>query len=94
MPKQFPEQEKTVPASIREIVCEVWFARGYRDAQLGRPYNRDYDLLNSDDQWSYERGRALAIACPDLGPFHNRKGGIRREVFTACRRAFAEGKMC
>lgn len=58
------EQEETIPVSVAWIMRRPTFALGVADARAGRRYHRDYDLWDTNDQWSYERGRAWALLTP------------------------------
>jgi hypothetical protein len=59
----------------------VTFALGVADARAGRGSHPDFDLWKTNDQWSYERGRAWAV----LTPRHielKRNGRITDEAIT------------
>jgi hypothetical protein len=58
------EQIPQVPVTIREIMEDRLFAVGITDARAHRPYPAHYDRWGVNDQESYERGRAWAMAAP------------------------------
>jgi len=50
--------------SIRWILSQPAFERGFTDGRANRGFSQEYDLLDIDAQWSYERGRCLAVVAP------------------------------
>ena len=62
--KDDDEQVPTRPVSARWIMSQPAFALGAADARAGRGTHRDYDLWDTNGQWSYERGRAWATLTP------------------------------
>jgi len=58
------EQVPTRPVSVLSIMSQPTFALGAADARAGRGAHRDYDLWDTNGQWSYERGRAWATLTP------------------------------
>jgi len=52
-------QVSTRPVTTRDIVASREFARGLEEVRKGLPPNWD-----SDDSWSYERGRAFGFIAP------------------------------
>jgi hypothetical protein len=75
------DQVTTTAVAIPAIMERVTFALGVADARAGRGSHPDFDLWKTNDQWSYERGRAWAV----LTPRHiklKRNGRIRVEAIT------------
>jgi hypothetical protein len=58
------EQIPTRPTSTLWIMSQPSFALGIADVRAGRGTHRDYDLWDTNGQWSYERGRAWATLTP------------------------------
>ena len=58
------EQIRTQSASALWIMSQPSFALGVADVRAGRDTHRDYDLWDTNGQWSYERGRAWATLTP------------------------------
>ena len=56
-------QVKTRTVSFKSVMRTAAFMRGVREARAGIPM--DYDAyengLNTDNQWSYERGRQFGL---------------------------------
>jgi len=80
-------QVPTVPTTIRQIMSHRLFEIGVRDARAGRPFARNYDRWDGDEQWAYDRGRQWAAAVPKSVPL-KRDGRVTREAeawYTRCR---------
>ena len=58
------EQIPTRPTSALWIMSQPSFALGVAHVRAGRGTHRDYDLWDTNGQWSYERGRAWATLTP------------------------------
>jgi hypothetical protein len=58
------DQVPTMPVSAHWIMSQPTFALGAADARAGRGAHLDYDLWDTNGQWSYERGRAWATLTP------------------------------
>src|ERR1700751_179464 len=72
-------QVPTIPTTIRQIMSHPLFEIGVRDARAGRPFNKNYDRWNGDEQWSYDRGRQWGVAVPRSVPL-KRDGRITNEA--------------
>jgi len=57
-------QIPTQPVSAAWIMSQPSFALGVTDVRAGRRIHRDYDLWDTNGQWSYERGRVWATLAP------------------------------
>ena len=73
------EQVETVQVSVAWIMQRPTFALGVADARAGRRYHRDYDQWSTNNQWSYERGRAWAVLTPRDVPLR-RNGRLTTEA--------------
>jgi hypothetical protein len=59
------DQIPTRPTTVREIMNDPKFALGVADARAGRSYPSTYDdWEETNNQWSYERGRTWARLTP------------------------------
>jgi len=72
-------QVPTVPTTIRQIMSHQLFEIGVRDAGTRRPFNKNYDCWDGDEQWSYDRGRQWFAAVPPSIPL-KRDGRIIAEA--------------
>lgn len=57
-------QARTRSVSIKSVMYNRFFMKGYADVLAGRGFDPDYDSWenNTGAQWSYERGRHYAAA--------------------------------
>ena len=79
-------QVKTKTVSYKSVMRTAAFMRGVREARAGIPM--DYDAYengrNTDNQWSYERGRQFGILY--AGPVKD-GGRVRWDAIYALREA-------
>ena len=73
------DQIPTRTVTIVEIMSGPSFALGVADARAGRGYHRDYDLWDTNTQWTYERGRQWAAQAPYELPL-KRDGVVTRQA--------------
>lgn len=77
----------TYPRSFYNIVASAAFRRGFESAR--RPLPLDwvfYELDSKGDQWSFERGRQLAILEPWITKIHKRPQAEVVAAYAAARR--------
>jgi hypothetical protein len=48
------------------IMARGAFTQGFEDARAGRPFSAAYERGDRKFQWTYERGRLLAVSAPQL----------------------------
>jgi hypothetical protein len=81
MTKQVPTR-----VTIHWIVSRPTFELGLADRRGGRGFHQDFDRWATDLQWSYERGRLLAVVAPKKLPLKI-NGKINPRIMRWWRRA-------
>lgn len=59
LPHQSLQLTGTKPVSVRKLLASRKFVDGFNDARSGKPFIYEHD--GTGEEWSYERGRQLAI---------------------------------
>lgn len=59
-------QQRVVKAKLTTIIGRKAFGVGFESARKGEGWPADYNSMEPRDQWSFERGRQLAIIAPTI----------------------------
>src|SRR5262245_51289167 len=70
------DQVPTRAVTPAQIMRRPQFALGVADVRAGRRHHADYDLWDTNGQWSYERGRAWAVTAPRHVPLKRLNGEL------------------
>lgn len=46
---------------IESVMARRPFSLGYKDAFEGKPFRKEYDSMDVNSQWNYERGRQFFV---------------------------------
>jgi len=74
------DQIPTRPSTAVEIMSSPTFGLGAADVRTSRGYHADYDLWDTNGQWSYERGRMWATLAPRNVPLKKLNGRINPDA--------------
>jgi hypothetical protein len=64
------KQVATVPVTVQRIMKARSFERGFKDVRAGIPFDWRIGGDDTNDAWSYERGRHFAFIAPISMPLH------------------------